>query len=112
MWTLGFRGQGDQPFWNVDPRYSSDEARGKLLSSIIQRQYDLVQQADPGAPCCIYLYGEVMDLYQKHVLTYPNDVVKLWADNGYGCMVSRRQNNWDPRVPSMPQDDGANGIVS
>ena len=110
VWTLGFRGQGDQPFWNVDPRYATDEARGKLLSDIIQRQYDLVQDADPGAPCCIYLYGEAMDLYQKNVLTYPKQVAKIWADNGFGRMVSRRQENWNPRVPSMPEGDGANGI--
>ena len=110
VWTLGFRGQGDQPFWNYDPRYATDEARGKLLSDIIQRQYDLVQEADPGSPCVIYLYGEAMDLYRKGVLTYPKDVIKVWADNGFGRMVSRRQENWNPRIPAMPEGDGKNGI--
>ena len=110
VWTLGFRGQGDQPFWNADPRYATDESRGKLLSEIIQRQYDLVQESDPGAQCCIYLYGEAMDLYRKGVLTYPKQVAKIWADNGFGRMVSRRQDNWNPRVPAMPTNDGDNGI--
>ena len=110
VWTLGFRGQGDTPFWVADPRYATDEARGKVLSDIIQRQYDLVQEADPGAQCCIYLYGEAMDLYRKGVLTYPKDVAKIWADNGFGRMVSRRQENWNPRVPAMPESDGRNGI--
>lgn len=110
VWTLGFRGQGDQPFWNADPRYATDEARGALLSQIIRRQYDLVQESDPGAQCCIYLYGEAMDLYRKGFLTYPKDVAKIWADNGFGRMVSRRQGNWNPRVPAMPESDGRNGI--
>ena len=110
VWTLGFRGQGDTPFWAADPRYATDEARGRVLSDIIQRQYDLVQESAPGAQCCIYLYGEAMDLYRKGVLTYPKDVAKIWADNGFGRMVSRRQENWNPRVPAMPESDGKNGI--
>ena len=110
VWTLGFRGQGDSPFWAADPRYDTDEKRGRLLSEIIRYQYDLVQQAQPGAPCVIYLYGEIMDLYRKGVLTYPKDVIKIWADNGFGRMVSRRQGDWDPRIPAMPEGDGRNGI--
>jgi hypothetical protein len=110
VWTLGFRGQGDTPFWAADPRYDTDEARGELLSQIIQRQYDLVQESDPGAQCAIYLYGEAMDLYRKGVLTYPKDVAKIWADNGFGRMVSRRQENWNPRIPAMPEGQDANGI--
>ena len=51
IWNLGFRGQGDCPFWVTDPLYETDEARGKLLSSLIRMQYDLVKKADPQAPC-------------------------------------------------------------
>ncbi|WEV73845.1 glycosyl hydrolase 115 family protein [Bifidobacterium sp. ESL0798] len=110
IWTLGFRGQGDQPFWNVDARYDTDEARGKVLSEVIDLQYKMVQRAYPGAPCCIYLYGEMMDLYRKGLLKYPEALIKIWSDNGFGRMVSRRQENWNPRVPAMPEGDGGNGI--
>lgn len=110
LWTLGFRGQGDRPFWVSDPRYTSDESRGAVLTETINLQYQMVQEAEPGAPCVVYLYGEVMDLYRKHLLTLPNGVIKIWSDNGYGRMVSRRQNNNDPRVPSMPDGKGSNGI--
>ena len=72
----------------------------------------MVKAADPTAPCCTNLYGEVMELYQKGCLTLPDDVIKIWADNGFGKMVSRRQGNHNPRVPSMPaaSDKGAKGI--
>lgn len=103
VWNLGFRGQGDCPFWVSDPLYETEEARGKLLSSLIRMQYDLVKKANPQAPCCTNLYGEMMELYQKGCLELPEDVIKIWADNGYGKMVSRRQNNHNPRVPALPE---------
>jgi hypothetical protein len=102
IWNLGFRGQGDRPFWADDERYVTDKARGGLLSSLVKIQYDMVKNADQNAVCCFNLYGEVMELYQKGLFTLPNDVIKIWADNGYGKMVSRRQNNHNPRVPSLP----------
>lgn len=103
IWNLGFRGQGDCPFWENDKQYETDEARGELLSSLIRIQYDLVKEADSGAVCCTNLYGEMMELYQKGCLHFPDDVIKIWADNGYGKMVSRRQNNHNPRIPALPE---------
>lgn len=102
VWNLGFRGQGDCPFWLNDPDYVTDEERGRLISSIIREQYDLVKEYDSNGICCTNLYGEIMELYKKEVLYFPNDVIKVWADNGYGKMVSRRQENHNPRIPSMP----------
>ena len=32
----------------------------------------------------------------------PEDVILIWADNGYGKMVSRRQGNHNPRVSALP----------
>ncbi len=43
VWSLGFRGQGDCPFWVNDPRYASDKERGQLLSRLIKEQYELVK---------------------------------------------------------------------
>ncbi|MCM1543629.1 MAG: glycosyl hydrolase 115 family protein, partial [Blautia sp.] len=103
IWNLGFRGQGDCPFWADDPRYGTDEARGELLGSLIRIQYDLVKESDKNAVCCTNLYGEVMELYRKGCLDLPGDIIKIWADNGYGKMVSRRQNNHNPRVAALPE---------
>ena len=111
IWNLGFRGQGDCPFWVNDPRYSTDELRGRLLSELIRAQYDMVKTQDPDAVCCTNLYGEIMELSQKGFVELPEDVIRIWADNGYGKMVSRRQGNHDLRVPSLPEEGvGLHGI--
>ncbi len=111
IWNLGFRGQGDKPFWEDDACYATDRARGKLMGELIQKQYEMVKAEDGDAVCCTNLYGETMELYQKGCLRLPDDVIKIWADNGYGRMVSRRQGNDNPRICSMPQKkDDANGI--
>lgn len=112
VWTLAFRGQGDAPFWNDDPKYETPNARGELLSKLIRKQHDMVRSACPDAVCCTNLYGEVMELNEQGCLDLPNDIIKIWADNGYGKMVSRRQGNHNPRVPALPPTDdvGPNGI--
>jgi hypothetical protein len=112
LWNLGFRGQGDRPFWEDDSRYDTPESRGALMSGLIKKQYDLVREADPQAVCCTNLYGETMELYRQGFLQMPEDVIRIWADNGFGKMVSRRQGNHNPRVSSMPDAEapGKNGI--
>ncbi len=112
IWTLGFRGQGDYPFWVNDPQYQTPEAQGKLISSLLRQQYDMVKAEQPDAVCCTNLYGETMELYQGGWLDIPEDVIKIWADNGFGKMVSRRQENHNPRIPSLPLagETGKNGI--
>ena len=112
VWNIGFRGQGDRPFWEDDPQYDTPEKRGALISSLIREQYDLVKQKKPDAICCTNLYGETMELYQQGCLNLPDDVIKIWADNGFGKMVSRRQENSNPRVPALPPegDHSAHGL--
>lgn len=112
LWNLGFRGQGDCPFWETDPNYNTTESRGRLMSDIIKMQYDMVKEELPDAVCCTNLYGETMELYREGQLQLPEDVIKIWADNGYGKMVTRRQGNHNPRVYSLPEasDKGCHGI--
>ena len=112
VWNIGFRGQGDRPFWLDDPQYDSPAKRGALISALMREQYAMVRQSDPQAVCCTNLYGETMELYRDGYLDLPADVIKIWADNGYGRMVSRRQGNDNPRVPALPREGegGAHGI--
>ena len=112
IWNLGFRGQGDCPFWDNDPQYQTPESRGALMSKLIMMQYDLVQKSCPNAICCTNLYGETMELYQDGYLKLPDNIIKIWADNGYGKMVTRRQGNHNPRIYALPRENGhgSNGI--
>lgn len=106
IWNLGFRGQGDKPFWDDDPSYDTPKKRGELISSLIFKQYEEVAKQVENPVCCTNLYGEVMELYQQGYITLPENVIYIWADNGYGKMVSRRQGNHNPRVPALPKAAG------
>ncbi len=104
IWALGFRGQGDCPFWGREPEYNTPEKRGERISSIIRRQAAIVRKYVRNPVFVTYLYGETMDLYRKGCLDIPENIIKVWSDNGYGKMVSRRQGNVDNRVDALPQD--------
>lgn len=112
LWVLSFRGQGDKPFWIDDPSFDTSEKRGDMISRVIQRQYDMVSEAVQNPVCCVALYGEISELYKGGYIKLPEDVIQVWADNGYGKMVSRRHNNQNFRVPSLPtgRDKGKHGL--
>lgn len=104
IWNLGFRGQGDAPFWENDPQYDTPKKRGELISGIMREQYELVEKYVENPVFAVNLYGETMELYQQGFLELPDRVIMIWADNGYGKMVSRRQWNHNPRVPALPRE--------
>ncbi|MCL2172015.1 MAG: glycosyl hydrolase 115 family protein, partial [Defluviitaleaceae bacterium] len=112
IWNLGFRGQGDQAFWSSDTRgdFATDEARGGLISRLIRYQYDLVREHIPDGICCTYIYGEIMGLYRDGHISIPDDVIKIWADNGYGKMVVRRTGRENTRQAALPDSPGRHGI--
>ncbi|SDZ47727.1 Glycosyl hydrolase family 115 [Evansella caseinilytica] len=112
IWVLSFRGQGDAPFWSMDPVFDTPEKRGAMISKVVWRQYELIKEYVKHPVCCIALYGEISELYSGGYLDLPPDVIKVWADNGYGKMVSRRQGNENFRISSLPElsDSGKHGI--
>lgn len=112
VWVISFRGQGDTPFWENDPQFDTPIKRGQLISQAIKKQYDMVRLEVKNAVCCTALYGEIAELYDQGHIDVPDEVIKIWADNGYGKMVSRRQGLVNQRIPSLPdpQDLGRNGV--
>jgi hypothetical protein len=110
IYNLGFRGQGDYPFWNDDPEYDTPEKRGTLISELINMQYEIVRKYVKDPICCTNLYGEIMELYNEGHIQLNPDIIKIWADNGYGKMVSRRQGSNNMRVPALPSSEGHHGI--
>ncbi len=112
VWVLSFRGQGDQPFWAQDPTFDTPEKRGAMIGRVVRRQYEMIRSVVRNPVCSVALYGEISELYKGGHIDLPDDVIKVWADNGYGKMVSRRHNNINLRVPSLPapNDPGKHGI--
>lgn len=112
VWVLSFRGQGDQPFWIQDPSFDTNEKRGLLISQVINKQFNMIKEYVDDPVTCVALYGEISELYKGGYIELPENVIKIWADNGYGKMVSRRNGNENFRVPSMPEknDHGKQGV--
>ncbi len=112
IWNIGFRGQGDRPFWDDDPECAAAEQRGKRINAVIAKQWEIIRRYVQKPVCCINIYGEMAELYRGGLLDIPSGIIKIWADNGYGRMVSRRQGNSNPRIYSLPdpRDKGSHGI--
>ncbi len=114
VWNLCFRGQGDAPFWSYDTtgQFDTPEKRGRMISQVIRTQAELVRKYVEKPIFCTNLYGEIMELYKQGFVELDEDVIKVRADNGYGRMVTRRQDNHNPRVEAMPdpEDGGMQGI--
>lgn len=106
IWCLGFRGQGDCPFWSHDSsgRFDTPAKRGKLISDIISLQRGLVEKYVDTPVFCTNLYGEIMELYKEGHITLADDIIKISADNGYGKMVTRRRDNHTVRIPAIPKE--------
>jgi hypothetical protein len=110
VWTLGFRGQGDAPFWMNDPKYITPESRGKVIRKVIDRQYEMICSKVKDPICAVYLYGEITELYMGGFLDLPDHYIKIWSDNGYGKMVTRRNGTHDPRTKALPDKPGKHGL--
>ncbi len=113
VWTLGFRGQGDCPFWSNDTsgRFDTSQKRGKLISDVIELQRQLVLKYVENPVFCTNLYGEIMELYEEGHISFSDDIIKIGADNGYGKMVTRRRNNHTVRISSMPKKREEHGGI-
>lgn len=110
VWTLGFRGQGDAPFWMNDPKYVTPQSRADVIRKVIDKQYEMICEKVENPVCAVYLYGEITELYEEGYLSIPEKFIKIWSDNGYGRMVTRRRGTHNPRVPSLPKEEGAHGL--
>lgn len=112
VWVLSFRGQGDRPFWHHDSSFDTPEKRGAMISKVIRRQYEMISSEVADPVCCVALYGEISELYKGGHIAVPDGVIQIWADNGYGTMVSRRNGNENLRISALPEPGapGKHGI--
>ena len=94
VWSVGFRGQGDRPFYHNDDdsRYSDNMAvQGKIISEMIRLQQRMVRELAPGPHYFAHnLYAESVELYQGGYLDLDDYVIRVWGDNGFGAMCRRR----------------------
>jgi hypothetical protein len=95
LWTVGYRGLNDYPFWFDDPAYNTSASRGALISAAIQTQVDLVLNisSELFGPTYAaqqqfftYLWDEMQALYYGGFLKIPPQVTVVHADTGLGIL--------------------------
>lgn len=113
IWNLGFRGQGDCPFWSTDSsgQFDTPQKQGKLFSELIEKQRNLVRKYVKNPVFCTNLYGEIMELYDEGHIALDDEIIKVSADNGYGKMVTRRRDNHCVRISSLPKEKSEHGGI-
>lgn len=99
IWTLGYRGRGDRPFWEIDPaRYDTDAKRGAVISRVLRDQKALVERHlakhNPAFIHNTWMEGNRL-VTQGHTKV-PQGVNTVYADNGYGTFRSMISEGCDP----------------
>ncbi|MFP4522696.1 MAG: glycosyl hydrolase 115 family protein [Fibrobacterota bacterium] len=83
IWTLGYRGAHDEPFWENESDAPEDAAgRGEIICSAIRKQIEIVRRYDKSPSFVINLWDEGRVLYDKGALCLPDEAVVVFSDDG------------------------------
>jgi hypothetical protein len=86
VWTVGYRGKHDRPFWTDEPELKTSEARGAVITKAIARQVELIREADPKGMIIANLWMEGAEMMHAGHLKLPAEVVTVWPDDGSGMI--------------------------
>lgn len=91
IWQFGLRGRGDRSVWfNDEAVPPTMEARGKLISSAINKQKEIVENVlgNNNFYSSTTLWAEGTMLNNEGHLTFPEDTMIIFADEGYTQMMA------------------------
>jgi hypothetical protein len=88
VWSVGYRGRHDRPFWRDDTGSGADTAktRGAIISEAIAAQVDLIREVRPNDPIVHHLWMEGVSLMRAGHLRLPEGVSLVWPDDGFGLV--------------------------
>jgi hypothetical protein len=82
LWVLGFRGNGDHPFWyTFKDAPQSEKERGAVISDVLEKQRKIVMDVtkDTSTKFRTIFYDELSDLIAKGYISPPNDSSFIWT---------------------------------
>jgi hypothetical protein len=91
VWTVGYRGKHDRPFWSDEPELKTSQERGALITGAIAKQVEMIRKAHPNDDIIANLWMEGATLYQEGFLKLPEGVTLVWADDGGGIIRDKGQ---------------------
>jgi hypothetical protein len=87
IWTVGYRGRHDRPFWTDDASAASTESgRGALIRRAIQKEMEIVRAHRASPYFLMNAWMEAVDLVRGGFLQIPDGVTLVWPDNGHGMI--------------------------
>ena len=86
VWSVGYRGKFDRPFWVEEPEIATPEARGRVISCAIAKQVEIIRRAQPNAAIIANMWEEGANLYRQGTIALPPGVTLVWPDDGTGLM--------------------------
>jgi hypothetical protein len=82
VYSLGYRGINDEPFWAMDTGCTTDACRGGVISAAIANQ-SAIALATPAAlrpQRVAYMWMELLELKEAGTLVLPPGVACVWTD--------------------------------
>ena len=86
IWTVGYRGRHDRPFWEDDQTATTDRERADQISAAISKQMELVRRRHPDAYFLMNAWQESVPFIRSGLLKLPAGVTLVWPDNGHGII--------------------------
>ena len=87
IWTLGYRGRHDRPFWVDDASSGSTDAeRAATIQRAISKQMEIVGRLRQQPFFLMNAWMEAVPLLQNGLLKIPAGVTQVWPDNGHGVI--------------------------
>ncbi len=91
VWTVGYRGKSDYPFWVNEKDIKTPEQRGDVITRAIAKQVEMVRKVHPDAPIIANMWSEGAELYHQGHIKLPAGVTLVWPDNGSGIIRDNGQ---------------------
>ncbi len=82
LWTVAFRGKGDQPYWTIfEDAPEGEQERADILNRMLQIQYDLIKEVsgEDKPYVRITFYDEIANLMARGYLKPPEGENMIWT---------------------------------
>jgi len=82
LWTVAFRGKGDEPFWIIfEDAPEGEKERAEILNKMLQVQYDLIREVtgEDKPYVRITFYDEIATLMAKGYVKPPEGENMIWT---------------------------------
>jgi hypothetical protein len=87
VWSVGYRGLNDYPFWVVDKSAPASAAgRAGVIQRAINKEVEILNHRHPHSPVVFNAWVEGARFLRQRLLKLPPGVTVVWPDDGHGTI--------------------------